>query len=82
MEFKMTLEAARIMMGYSLKDAAELFGVHYQTLSKWEENPSLMKQKYVSMIPNIYCVPVSNIFFGPKNEFILLNKKNELNYVK
>lgn len=79
---KITLEAARIMMGYSLKRAAELFGVHYQTLSKWEEDPSLMKQRYVSMIEAIYCVPISCIFFGTKNEFILRNKNNDINSIK
>lgn len=79
---KITLEAARIMMGYSLKEAAKLFGVHYQTLSKWEEDPSLMKQKYVSEIEKIYYIPITSIFFGSKNEFILENKKNVINYIK
>ena len=82
MKTKITLEAARVMMGYSLKKAAILFDVHYQTLSKWEEDPSLMKQKYVSMIEEIYFVPVSYIFFGSKDEFILLNKNNDINSVK
>lgn len=82
MKTKITLEAARVMMGYSLKKAAILFGVHYQTLSKWEEDPSLMKQKYVSMIEEIYFVPVSYIFFGSKDEFILLNKNNDVNSLK
>lgn len=82
MNMKITLEAARIMMGYSLKEAARIFGVHYQTLSKWEEDPSSMKQKYLSKIEEIYFVPTSLIFFGSKNEFIRENKKNEINSIK
>lgn len=82
MEFKTTLEAARIMSGHSLRDAAKLFGVHYQTLGSWENDSNIMKQKYVKLIPNIYHVPVENIFFGTKNEFILLNENNEINKIK
>ena len=31
-----TLEAARRNIGYSQKEAANLFGIHYQTLAKLE----------------------------------------------
>lgn len=71
MEIIVTLDAARVMNGYSLKEAAEKFGVHYQTLASWEKDSSVMKQKYVQMIPEIYGLPENSIFFGPKNEFIL-----------
>lgn len=77
MELKVTLEAARVMMGYSLKEAAKCFGVHYQTLANWEQDSNKMKQKYVQLIPEIYHIPISNIFFGSKNEFILSKVDNE-----
>lgn len=47
---QMSLEAARINAGYSQKEAGELFGVHYQTIAKWEKDNSAMPfdqiQKY------------------------------------
>ncbi|MHC5215430.1 helix-turn-helix transcriptional regulator [Enterococcus sp. LJL128] len=66
---KISLEAARKLMGYSQKEAAEKFGVHYQTLAKWETNPSIMKFEHIQMIPSIYLVSTESIFFGNKNEF-------------
>lgn len=82
MNVKVTLEGARVMMGYSLNDAAKLFGIHSQTLASWEHDPSKMKQKYIQMIPEIYFVDASNIFFGSKDEFIRVNKKNYEKCVK
>jgi len=66
---KISLEAARVLMGLSQQEAAEKFNVHYQTLAKWEDNPKLMKYEYVEKIPSIYLVPPDAIFFGTKNEF-------------
>ena len=40
-----TLESARINAGYSQKEAGELFGVHYQTIAKWEEDNTKWKNK-------------------------------------
>ena len=78
MKKQITLDAARVRMGYSLKEAAELFKVHYQTLSSWEQDSSKMKQKYVQKIPDIYHLPIEDIFFGNKNDFILVLKKEHL----
>ena len=70
MGIQITMEAARINSGYSQKDAAKLFGVHYQTLAKWEINNSKMPHDKIEMISKIYNIPKSLIFFGDKNEFI------------
>ncbi|WP_291292611.1 helix-turn-helix transcriptional regulator, partial [Enterococcus sp.] len=78
MIFKITLEAARVMAGLSVRKAAKCFGVHHETLSRWEKDPSKMKQRDVEKIAEIYGIPAENIFFGPKNEFIRLNKENAL----
>lgn len=37
-----TLEAARVNAGYSQQEAGKLFGVHYQTVAKWEQDNSKM----------------------------------------
>ncbi len=85
MKMQITLEAARVLMGYSLREAAEKFGVHYQTLSSWEKNPNKMKGEYIEKIPEIYGVEKNAIFFGTQNEFIRYlrneNEKNKLNNI-
>lgn len=78
MVFKITLEAARVMADLSIREAAKSFGVHPETLSRWEKDPSKMKQRDVKKIAEVYGIPAENIFFGPKNEFIRLNKENAL----
>lgn len=67
-----TLEAARRNIGYSQKEAADLFGIHYQTLAKLEEDSSNAPFAFIQKIPKIYKIPTNNIFFGLKNEFIRL----------
>ena len=49
-----TLESARINAGYSQKEAGELFGVHYQTIAKWEEDNTKMPFDMVNKIPEVY----------------------------
>lgn len=66
---KISLEAARVLVGLSQQEAAKKFNVHYQTLAKWEENPKLMKYEFIEKIPSIYKVSTESIFFGTKNEF-------------
>lgn len=71
-EMLITLEAARRNIGYSQKEAADLFGIHYQTLAKLEEDSSNAPFAFIQKIPKIYKIPTNNIFFGSKNEFIRL----------
>lgn len=79
---KITLEGARVMAGLTLKEAAKKFGVHWQTLSNWENNPSVMKQKYVERIPTVYYFSTNDIFFGNKYEFILFLENGNKQEVK
>lgn len=67
-----TLEAARVNAGYSQQEAGKLFGVHYQTVAKWEQDNSKMPYNMIEKIPLIYHISKDNIFFGSKNEFIRL----------
>lgn len=71
-----TLEAARCNIGYSQKDASQLFGVHYQTLAKWENDSSRMPFDMIEKIPSIYKISKEKIFFGNKNEFIRTLRSN------
>ena len=70
MKSLITLEAARVNIGYSQKEASTMFGVHYQTLAKWELDNSRMPFEMIEKIPDIYKVQKEDIFFGDKNEFI------------
>lgn len=74
---KLTLEAARINMGYTQSEAAALFGIHYQTLSKLEEDSSNAPYSFIKAIPRVYKVSPDNIFFGRKNEFIRFMRSKE-----
>ena len=76
-----TLESARINAGYSQKEAGDLFGVHYQTIAKWEEDNTKMPFDMVNKIPEVYGIEHNHIFFGVKNEFIrYVNKFRKFNY--
>lgn len=77
-----TLESARINAGYSQKEAGDLFGVHYQTIAKWEEDNTKMPFDMVNKIPEVYGIEHNHIFFGVKNEFIRFIRKNAENYKK
>ncbi|MCD5001218.1 helix-turn-helix transcriptional regulator [Enterococcus saccharolyticus] len=79
---KITLDSARVRMGYTIKEAAKLFEVHPETISRWEKNPSVMKQKDVEKMKKIYKVDDDFIFFGDKNEFIRFLEKNNEDEVK
>ncbi|WP_424685105.1 helix-turn-helix transcriptional regulator [Enterococcus sp.] len=77
MSKKISLAAARILAGLTQQEAAEMFGVHYQTLAKWEKDAGSMKFSAVSKIPEIYSVTVDSIFFGTENEFNRYYSENE-----
>lgn len=67
---KMTLSAARVNSGYTIKEASSLIGVHWQTLSSWERDSSRLTVKEADALSKLYHVNMDELFFGPKNEFI------------
>ena len=73
----LTMEAARINVGYTQEEASKLFGVHVQTLSKFENDNSKMPYALIKKIPEVYKVPAKVIFFGLKNEFIRLLREGK-----
>ena len=76
---QMSLEAARVNAGYNQREAGKLFGVHYQTIAKWENDNSTMPFDQIQKIPNIYGVPADCIYFGQRNEFIRLLRLGKYN---
>lgn len=75
--FQITLEAARTNAGLTQTEAAERFGMHYQTLAKLEEDNSKMSYDLIQKIPNVYKIAPKFIFFGTKNEYIRLLNENK-----
>lgn len=72
---EMTLEAARVNAGYNQQEAGALFGVHYQTIAKWENDNTKMPYEMIEKIPNIYGVPPNSIFFWQEKRVYSFVKK-------
>lgn len=66
---QITLRAARVNAGLTLIEAAKLFGINKDTLSKYERDSSNVPRKFFIKIEEVYGVPVDNIFFGRESEF-------------
>ena len=59
---KMTIKAARINVGLTQEMLAEKMGVHRQTISSWESNPSAMQIKEAERLCSILGVSFNQIF--------------------
>lgn len=70
-----TLESARINAGYSQKEAGELFGVHYQTIAKWEEDNTKMPFDMVNKIPEVYGIEHNHIFLVLKTSLFVISER-------
>ena len=67
MDFKISLEAARVNAGYSQKEAAKALGVSNKTLSLWECGKAYPKADKIAAICNLYGMAYDNIKFLPNN---------------
>ncbi|GGH83665.1 transcriptional regulator with XRE-family HTH domain [Pullulanibacillus pueri] len=66
---QITLRAARVNSGYTLKEAAEKFGISPDTLSKYEKDSTNVPRTFFIKIEKVYNVSVENIFFGQQSDF-------------
>lgn len=66
---KITLRAARVNLGLTLKDAAEQFGIHHETLAKYEQDSGNVPRSFFIQIESVYGIPEEFIYFGKQNEF-------------
>lgn len=69
MTLKITLRAARVNSGYTLIEAASLFGINKDTLSKYEQDSTNVPRSFFTKIESIYKIPIENIFFGKQSDF-------------
>jgi len=70
MSFKITLRAARNNLVLTRKEAAELFEIHYETLTKYEYDSSRVPRSFFSKIEKIYGIPLDFIYFGVEKDFV------------
>lgn len=63
MPIKITLKAARVNAGLTLKEAAKKLGVCETTLVRWEKDPSVVQSKYHKIISEAYDYPSDYIIF-------------------
>ncbi|MEC0092473.1 helix-turn-helix domain-containing protein [Paenibacillus macquariensis] len=75
MTFKITLRAARINRGLTLKDVSEKTSRCTDTISKYEADATYVPHDLMVMLLELYDVPYIHIFFGNESEFLGLRKK-------
>jgi len=80
MNFKITLKACRVNVGMTLKEASQHFGVHYETLSNYENDSTNVPRSFFIKLETVYGIPTENIFFGKQEDYIA-KMKNSLGVV-
>lgn len=61
---KITLEAARVNAGLTLKEASVKLGISIPTLSRWEKDSTNVTISHLKKIEEAYGYPIDYIFFG------------------
>lgn len=64
---QITLKAARVNAGLTLKDAAEKLGIALSTLHSYEKGETFPNTERINAICNLYGIPYDYIFFGNKS---------------
>lgn len=73
---KITLRAARVNLGYTLKEAAKMFEIHHETLAKYEQDSSNVPRSFFIQIEHVYGIPENFIYFGKQDDFPQWMKDN------
>ncbi len=71
---QITLKAARVNCGLTLKQAAAKFGISPDTLSNYEKDSTNVPRTFFVQIEDVYGIPVEHIFFGPQSDFFRKSK--------
>jgi transcriptional regulator with XRE-family HTH domain len=75
---KITLKAARVNIGKTLKEAAAEFGFHYETLSNYETDSTNVPRTFLIKLEAVYGIPMEYIYFGRHSDYIAELKDNML----
>jgi transcriptional regulator with XRE-family HTH domain len=66
---KITLKAARVNIGMTLKEAAALFEINRETLSNYESDSTNVPRTFFIRIESVYGIPVEYIYFGNQQNY-------------
>ena len=69
-----TLRAARVNRGYTLKDVAEKVGKNIDTINKYEIDSTNIPRSLMVDLLKLYEIDPDNIFFGKELDFIEYNR--------
>ncbi|HEQ9941165.1 TPA: helix-turn-helix transcriptional regulator [Streptococcus pyogenes] len=69
---QITLKAARINAGYTLKQVAGAVGKNPQTISKYEKDSSDISLGLLQKLSSLYGVTIDNLFLGKKSTKIIV----------
>ena len=64
---QISLKAARVNAGLTVKEASKKLGVSHSTLIKWEKEPWIVNPITQAGIGEVYKIPIDFIDFRPKN---------------
>lgn len=78
MSFLITLDAARVNAGYTIKEASVLLGLHHETLSSYEKDSSKVSFAFIEKASKVYHIPKAKFFIGDKYEFIRNLREQEI----
>jgi transcriptional regulator with XRE-family HTH domain len=73
---KLTLKACRVNLGLTLKEASQLFDIHYLTLSNYENDSTNVPRTFFIKLESVYGIPTENIYFGKQEDFYADMKEN------
>jgi transcriptional regulator with XRE-family HTH domain len=73
---KITLKAARVNLGLTLKEAAKKFKIHHETLAKYEQDSSNVPRSFFIQLKRVYGIPEEFIYFGKQDHFVEEMKSN------
>ncbi len=68
--FQITLRAARVNCGLTLKDVAKKTGRNVDTIMKYEKDSSNIPRGLMVQLIDIYGVDFDALFFGKESDFI------------
>lgn len=72
----MTLEAARVNIGLNLEEAAPLFGIHRDTLWKYEQDSTRVPRTFMIQARKVYGLSRNvTLYFGVKSEFFRIKRE-------
>lgn len=77
---QMSLKAARVNAGLSSKDVANIVGLNFQTILKYEKDSTDITTSLLSKLCSIYQIPEDYIFLGKEYDIIRtieINRKKQ-----